>query len=930
MNNKPDFSAYPLASLAAGFASGVLLARLAGAEPTSYVALAALVTLAALLASWKKRDSAAALLVVLAFACAGATLSSSETRASRAHTRLRSFYERGLITSGAPIELTGVVERAPESAPGGLVLALRVEAVRYKSEESLCAGRVELFAPARDAGAAEGYESLELRRGARVRLAAALTREGDFRNPGVETLGDFLELRDADARGTLKSALLVERLDDEPVFLPLALLDEWRARLVRLSDATFSSDASGVFKAAVLGNRHGLSRGAAERFREAGTFHVLVISGLHIAFLGGLAWTVAGRFTRRATARWGVSVAFVWTYALGVGAEASVVRAALTFTLAALAPALGRRSSPLNATGGAALALLVWRPANLFDPSFQLTFLSVLAIVAGAVPLLASLKEVGEWRPTRATPYPPACSLWFRALAESLYWRERDWRRETARAAHVYRLFKSPWAARLERWRVQPALRYAFAAALVSAVVQLVLLPPLAVYFHRLTPASVLLNLFVGALMVVHAFAALAALAASQLSSQLAAPFVGLTELTTSLLVHSVDPFARAGVASVRLPEYNGVARAIYFIHYAPLAALAASLLRWRPLASPPRANEVEQRVGGDDAARRLRVDEDAAREQRAAARRARLLKAAILVSFTSTLVIVAHPFSARRADGRLRIDFLDVGQGDAALVTMPDGSTLLVDGGGRPDFLRQRGAEDEPGAFEPDVRGVGDRVVSEHLWWRGLSRVDYVLATHADADHIDGLNDVLKNFRVAAALVGRAPGGDDEFARFARTARGAGVPLRLVARGDRLRFGAVTIEVLWPPRAAVHRATSDNDDSVVLRISHGRRAFLLTGDAEARAEHALVAAGDPLACDALKVAHHGSRTSSTLGFVGAARPALAVISVGRDSPYGHPHPEVLARWRDAGAQLLTTGERGMITVSTDGEDLRVETFVKP
>ncbi|HEY0169612.1 MAG TPA: ComEC/Rec2 family competence protein, partial [Pyrinomonadaceae bacterium] len=232
--------------------------------------------------------------------------------------------------------------------------------------------------------------------------------------------------------------------------------------------------------------------------------------------------------------------------------------------------------------------------------------------------------------------------------------------------------------------------------------------------------------------------------------------------------------------------------------------------------------------------------------------------------------------------------------------------------------------------AFEPDARGVGDRVVSEHLWWRGLSRVDYVLATHADADHIDGLNDVLKNFRVAAALVGRAPEGDEEFARFARTARAARVPLQLVARGDRLRFGAVTVEVLWPTRAAGPRATSDNDDSVVLRVTHGRRAFLLTGDAESRAERTLVAAGDPLACDVLKVAHHGSRTSSTGGFVNAARPALAVISVGRDSPYGHPHTEVLTRWRDAGTQILTTGERGMITVSTDGEDLKVETFVRP
>jgi competence protein ComEC len=305
-------------------------------------------------------------------------------------------------------------------------------------------------------------------------------------------------------------------------------------------------------------------------------------------------------------------------------------------------------------------------------------------------------------------------------------------------------------------------------------------------------------------------------------------------------------------------------------------------------------------------------------------------------MSVTTAFIIVAHPFSAPRPDGRLREDYIEVGPGDSALVTMPDGSTLLVDGGGRPVFRAPRGVEDEVEEFEPDSRGVGEAAVAAYLWWRGLSRLDYVLATHADADHIDGLNDILKSFGARAALVGRTPHGDEEFARFSQTALEAGVPVYVVARGDHLRFGAVEVDVLWPPeetsagQEGVRRATSANDDSVVLRLRYGRRTFLLTGDIEARTEHALLAARDDLGSDSLKVAHHGSRTSSTDGFVGATRPTLAVVSVGRDSPYGHPHSEVVARWRDAGAQLLTTGERGMITVSTDGEDLKVETFVSP
>ena len=916
-----DFSAYPLAALAAAFASGVLLARLSSAPPLACVTLAALASASALFAFLKKQDAGATRLVVLTFACAGGALASLEAEAARGEARLRSFYERGVVAPGEPVEVTGVLERGPEIAPGGLVLSLRVERLRHRSVESDCAGRVEMFAPVVSRRAAEEYESLELRRGARVRLLAALTRAERFRNPGVEPLGRYLEVRDVDARGTLKSPLLVERFDDEAVPLPLALLDDWRARLVRRADATFSADAAGVFKASVLGNRFGLSRDVAERFREGGTFHVLVISGLHIAFVGGLLWAVAGRFTRRPLARWAASVASVWAYALCVGAEASVVRASLTFTLAALAPALGRHPSPLNATGGAALVLLVWRPGGLFDPSFQLTFLSVLAIVAFALPLASNLKAVGEWRPTRATPYPPACPAWFRTLAETLYWRERAWRREMSRSSHSYRLFKSTLAGRLERWRLQPALRFAFAAFLVSAAVQLVLLPLLAVYFHRLSLASLLLNLFVGALMVVQAFAALGALALAELSPTLAAPLVRLTETAVALLVHAVDPFARAHVAGIRIPEYTGAASAVYVLYFVPPLILAAALLRWRPLAGPPRAVESDQR--------RVKDDDEAAAGMRTAVSRRRLLKAAAVAWFTGAFVIVAHPLSAGRPDGRLRLDFLDVGQGDAALVTMPDGTTLLVDGGGRPRFRAARGAEDEGDEFEPDSRGVGDAVVSEYLWWRGLGGVDYLLATHADADHIDGLNDILKNFKVRAALVGRAPRGDEEFARFAASASGGGVPVYLVGRGDRLRFGRVTLDVLWPPAVADTGAPSGNDDSVVLRLLFGRRTFLLTGDAESRAERALVAAGDPLGCDVLKVAHHGSRTSSTAGFVAAARPALAVIPVGRDSPHGHPHPEVVARLRAAGAQILTTGESGTVTVSTDGEDLRIETYLK-
>ena len=691
---------------------------------------------------------------------------------------------------------------------------------------------------------------------------------------------------------------------------------------------------------------------------------------------------VARKLTRSRAAQFASSACLLWAYAVAVGTEVSVVRAALMFTLVALAPLVARRGAALNVTGGAALALIARRPAELFDPSFQLTFLSVLGIVTLGWPLVERLREVGEWRPTRETPYPPRAPRWFRVLGEGLYWSERAWAAEQRKQAHGCQLFKTRWAGRLERFRVQRVLRYALAAVAVSAAVQLMLLPLMVVYFHRLSVASLVLNVYVGALAAAASIGALAAVAVSPFSAALAAPLVWSVERAVWLMAHSTSVFG--GAASVRLPEYAGAHSCVYALYYLPLATLLRALARWRPLELPASGRERgDGKTGGQtderDAATHASRATGTKREtgtmpattatnekpgaragwrerlRAASGRRAyaahgrtpratfgrltggvKVRRAAWAACALASFVVVAHPLSAPRADGRLRVDFLDVGQGDAALLTLPDGTTVLVDAGGRPSFGGRDGrspSDDGGEAFERDARGVGERVVSEFLWRRGLDQVDYLLATHAHADHIQGLGDVARSFRVRAAFVGRAQAHEPEFAEFAETLRRAGVPLRLVGRGDVLRAGGASLEVLWPPRvpdeSAAPRAASGNDDSVVLRVRFGRRCFLLTGDIERRAEGALLAAGDDLRCDVVKVAHHGSRTSSTERFVAATRAAFAVVPAGVDSPFNHPDAQTVARWRAAGAEVLQTGRRGTISFVTDGERLSVETFAR-
>ncbi len=898
----------PLLILAASLSTGILLGGRITSHPRLVLILcASIVAGFAVLSSWlvrRKKPAATTGLLVVGFVLTGFALSSIEGSDVSSETISR-MYEQGLVSAGDPVELTGTIDGQPEPAPQSLYFTVRAERIRLKGVEREAAGTILLLAHLRDHQVVHEYEALELRHGARVRVLTTLDREEKFRNPGVMPFTEYLEREGFDATGVIKSPLLIERLDDARVFLPLALVYEWRESLQRRIHTLFSPETAGVLDAALLGNRYNISLGAAERFRAGGTFHVLVISGLQIAFIGGLMVLVVRWFTRRRILQVVFATTLLWGYAIAVGADASVARSALMFTAVLLAPLVSRRGNTLNSLGGAAIALLVWRPQDLSSPSFQLTFLSVLSIVTIAVPLISRMQQIGSWRPTHETPYPPAVSNWFRTFSEALFWSEREWKAEMAGSNIRYRLFKTSWASILERWRLQKLLRIATSAIVISASVQIGMLPVMIIYFHRVSFAALLLNIFVGGLMALLVLAAFAATLISIFSNGLAAPLKVITEKLDWLMIHSVDPFSWLGIDSIRLPHYRGWMAGIYVLYFLVLGLLVIALGRWRP----------------------LRLSEAPTRKQSLTRRSLAIaVTAFLLISF----IIVAHPLSEDRADGRLHVDFLDVGQGDSALLTMPDGTTLLIDGGGRPNVDWQKTEEvDDSELFERDTRSIGERVVSEYLWARGLDGVDYVLATHADADHIDGLNDVVRNFRVRSAIVARTPADDPGYRRFAETLRQMRVPVERIGAGDTMRFGGVTAQVLWPRASADESAPSRNNDSVVLQFNFGETFILFTGDVEKGAELAIVGEGLDLRSDIVKVAHHGSRTSSVQALVDASRPSMAVISVGRSSIFGHPHKDVVERWRASGAQVMTTGEKGTISVVVDGRSVNVATLVK-
>ena len=876
------FSHSPVFQLACLFCCGILFASPFLFAIRTYIVGSAFAATTTIVGLYFDRLKVAGLALLSALFFAGAALAALELRTSP--NRLRTLIERKAVQPAQFVELHGYITGPVEFANEAIRASVAVESLRTADSLMQCSGVVALQAWFSNPNDERRYRQLNLLSGSHLSFITQLNLSERYRNPGVSTLSEYLNVRDIDAIAVLKRPESITAIEEPTGFTLSGVLYRWRAFLQQQIETLFSRETAGVLDAALLGNRYNLSYATSERFREGGTFHVLVISGAHISFIGGLIFFFARRLTARRWLQSGGSVFIVWCYAVAVGAEISVVRAAVMFTFLMLGSFLYRRSSPLNSLGFAVLALLVWRPKDIFDPGFQLTFLSVLAILALAWPILRNLSDIGRWRPSAESPHPPVDST-LRSFCEALYWSENDWQRELQKSTHSYRLFKSPVAVWLERRHLQRGLRYTFAAIVVGVSVQLVLLPLQIVYFHRLSWSSLLLTIVVGGLLAILAFVAFLAMLVAQLHTGLATTLVKLAEAIDWLMTHSVDPFSVLGVASTRIPEYSGTARCLYFLYYLPLVFIAFKLSYWKPLSVSKPAS--------------VRV------------------ASLICIQLCLCLLLITHPFSRTVTSGRLEVNFLDVGHGDAALLVMPDGTTLLIDGGGQPAF----------GGREGERPGVGERVVSEYLWARGFDAVDYVLATHADADHIEGLNAVVRNFKVRSAIVARSPLDDAGYAQFNNTLNQEKTPLQTVHAGDVLRYGEVEIEVLWPPPAAP-LAPSRNNDSIVLRVRFGERIFLFTGDIEKRSE-AFLSAHAPLRADVVKVPHHGSKSSSTLEFVTAARPTLAVISVGQTSMFGHPHQEVVERWRNVGAEVITTGHSGTIMVTTDGRDLQVNRFVR-
>jgi competence protein ComEC len=402
---------------------------------------------------------------------------------------------------------------------------------------------------------------------------------------------------------------------------------------------------------------------------------------------------------------------------------------------------------------------------------------------------------------------------------------------------------------------------WALELSLIGVVAEMVMVLPMAVYFHRATMFAVPTNMF-----SVPLVAALAPIAVVTFCAALVSPWAAmLPGAATALLLHGVIGVI-GRVSAVRAADLRVPGPAWWV---ALLAVLGWAFCCW-------------------------------------AVRRSRGWAWVAVIVLPAVAVMVLWPEPVVSSPGSLEVTAIDVGQGDSIFIVGPQGATMLIDAGGPVGGVTE--AAEATSRFD-----IGEEVVSPYLWSRRFRRLDVIALSHAHSDHMGGMPAVMRNFRPRELWVSIDPNSVAYRALLVEAAQ-LGVMVRHFYAGDHTAWGGTEVSVMAPEDGYANPGEPVNNDSLVMRMQYGKASVLLEGDAEAPSERAMLAHGRVASVTLLKVGHHGSRTSTTQEFLDAASPKDAVISVGVGNTFGHPRYEVIERRAEARTRLYRTDEFGLTT----------------
>lgn len=620
--------------------------------------------------------------------------------------------------------------------------------------------------------------------GDQITADARLLLPQSYRDPGAWSRREFLLASGITATGSLPAARIARIAPAAHRSFSCMLSDaqhEASRRLMLLSTLTgrmpaplrISQDDGAMLAAMVAGDRTFLNRSLRAGFERTGSFHMLVVSGFHLAFVAGAVFWIARRLRVPQIPATLLTIAASLGFALFTGFAAPVRRSLCMITLYLIGRLFYRDRSALNVIGFAALCLLAASPRILFDASFQMTLLAVLAIGGVASPLLR----------VSIQPYIAATRDLRQVVLDA----------KLAPRVAQYRILLRMFVHRIAQlgigrraWKLLPSgirlmMRVA-EAIVISLIVELAMTLPMALYFHRLTAFALPVNVLILPVLLVLLPAAIFTLVVVVIWPAAAVVPAAFSALCLHVAVLWVHAFGSLRLGDVRLPTPHAWQVAVFW------GGLGIGILL-----------------------------------AHAGTRRGRRFAWVVLIAAAAAPVIpnpVQHPRDA------MLVEVLDVGQGDSILLITPDGKTLLVDAGGF-------GNEARPAEQTFDI---GEEVVSTALWQRGIRHLDAVAMSHAHMDHIGGIPAVLRNFYPDELWVGNNP-PSTAYQDVLNAAQQTHTSIRQMQAGTRIAFGSALIEALAPMPDYQPGQTASNNDSLVLRGEYAGASILLQGDAEAPVE---------------------------------------------------------------------------------------------
>lgn len=707
------------------------------------------------------------------------------------------------------------------------------------------------------------------KRGQKLTMRGTFERPGIARNFGGFDYRKYLRNQRIHWLFKVKGASGIEVFPPERVGAPawLGKVDGLRQALGKRVERLFPGWQAGYMQGLIIGLADELEPEKYNQFTNLGLTHILAISGSHVAINVGLIFGLlrlcrVGRETSLL-----VVMGVVPAYVLLTGFSPSVIRSGVMTLLGLYLLRKRLVKDGINVLSAAALLMLMWEPYFLLNVSFQLSF----AVTAGLMLFVPLLTPHLRWLPERIR-----------------------------------------------------------GAVAITVAAQLVSFPLTIFYFNQFSLLSLAANLLIIPLvsLVALPLGTVALLFSGvwlRLGQWLAYP-VRFVNSLTFVAAEWLD--ARSGFMTFwKSPSLAWIA-IFYIVTYWLLKRNAPEIRRDGSFAAASELSDLQDtaplplKTGAAHPAVPILRNHSRNRHWKRAA-----FNGCLALCLLALLILGYQP---DYKPGVGYIQFIDVGQGDCALITTPGGSHILVDGGGTVSFRKPQEAwRDRRVPFE-----VGAKTVVPLLKKRGVHRLDAIILTHGDQDHIGGLQAIVDQFPVAALVTNGSLAESATMTKLMETALSKEIPIYAAYRGMRLTPDArTTLEFLSPPadwdspEAGIPYVKNQNRRSVVFRLRLDGKSFMFTGDMDVAAERELlkneeqVVGEEPV--DVLKVAHHGSKTSTSAEWLQEIRPAASVISVGATNTYGHPNGDVLKRLTEGGGAVYRTDEMGEVQmVISKGEIL--------